>query len=143
MPELQIKKETLPVRCEICHLSDQFEINTGICLRCSDLDIAALQKEQLTNKPNINIEDEFDAAFRKNMISALLVGFISSLILSIFFFHFRMYLPMFPVYFISSIIFLMRFKNTGENIVYYFLTFSAGFIAPYIIYFIYLILITR
>jgi hypothetical protein len=35
--QLIIRKATLPTRCEICHLSDQFEPETERCNRCSDV----------------------------------------------------------------------------------------------------------
>ena len=37
MQKLLIHKETLPVRCEICHLSDCFDPVTNHCTRCIDI----------------------------------------------------------------------------------------------------------
>jgi len=34
MSELQLKAESFPVRCEICHQADRFDPETNSCLRC-------------------------------------------------------------------------------------------------------------
>ncbi len=34
---LTIKRESLPVRCEVCHQTDQFNPATGVCRRCSPM----------------------------------------------------------------------------------------------------------
>ncbi|MBI4748591.1 MAG: hypothetical protein HY774_08875 [Acidobacteria bacterium] len=38
--KLQIKTESLPQRCEICHQEDRFTPESGVCLRCKDVDVA-------------------------------------------------------------------------------------------------------
>lgn len=38
--KLQIKTESLPQRCEICHQADMFTPESGACLRCKDVDIS-------------------------------------------------------------------------------------------------------
>lgn len=35
-----IQKERPPIRCEICHQPDQFNAQTGVCLRCEGLSIS-------------------------------------------------------------------------------------------------------
>src|ERR1051326_9167591 len=35
MGKLTIISEKLPTRCEICHKTDQFDIQTGYCSRCT------------------------------------------------------------------------------------------------------------
>ncbi len=35
--QILIRKKTPPTRCEICHLSDQFDPNTEVCQRCSGI----------------------------------------------------------------------------------------------------------
>ncbi|MBX7222196.1 MAG: hypothetical protein K1Y36_19765 [Blastocatellia bacterium] len=35
--DFQIRNEKLPERCEICHQADQFDPQTGVCLRCQNL----------------------------------------------------------------------------------------------------------
>lgn len=37
MNQLTIKTEGKPIRCEICHQSDVFDVETQVCLRCRDL----------------------------------------------------------------------------------------------------------
>ena len=32
--KIQIKKETFPTRCEICHQADRFDPISGVCIRC-------------------------------------------------------------------------------------------------------------
>jgi hypothetical protein len=32
---LTVKRESLPVRCEVCHQTDMFNPATGVCRRCS------------------------------------------------------------------------------------------------------------
>lgn len=41
MSEIQfsIQRERPPTRCEVCHQVDQFDPQTGICLRCESLSI--------------------------------------------------------------------------------------------------------
>lgn len=34
---LAVKRESLPVRCEVCHQTDLFNPETGTCARCSDI----------------------------------------------------------------------------------------------------------
>ena len=34
MPEIQLKVESLPQRCEICHQADCFDASTNYCSRC-------------------------------------------------------------------------------------------------------------
>lgn len=46
MEQIKIINQTTPRRCEICHQSDQFEPNTGKCLRCSNI-TPSLQVQQL------------------------------------------------------------------------------------------------
>ncbi|MEW6733309.1 MAG: hypothetical protein AB1489_18420 [Acidobacteriota bacterium] len=46
MTKLEIKTESLPKRCEICHQADQFDPQKNVCIRC-----AKLNTEQLRNKP--------------------------------------------------------------------------------------------
>lgn len=37
MPEIKLKNEGLPIRCEICHQPDLFDPFSNHCLRCSTL----------------------------------------------------------------------------------------------------------
>ena len=37
MPELAVKQESLPKRCEICHQSDLFDPQENHCLRCANV----------------------------------------------------------------------------------------------------------
>jgi hypothetical protein len=34
---LTVKRESLPVRCEVCHQTDKFNPATGVCRRCSPM----------------------------------------------------------------------------------------------------------
>lgn len=59
MPNIEIKKEKLPSRCEICHQSDLFDINKSYCSRC---DKYSGFDNQLTNNLNnieVNVKLEF------------------------------------------------------------------------------------
>ena len=35
--QITVRKESFPVRCDICHQSDQFDPKKGLCSRCSNL----------------------------------------------------------------------------------------------------------
>jgi hypothetical protein len=52
MKTLEIKKETLPNRCEICHKQDYFDAVNNYCNRCSNLPMKELVKN---DKNNVNI----------------------------------------------------------------------------------------
>src|SRR5947207_6127126 len=43
MSKLDVKSESLPQRCEICHQSDQFVPMTGDCSRCSSISIGYVE----------------------------------------------------------------------------------------------------
>src|SRR5687767_4130697 len=47
MNKLQIKHETLPQRCEICHQSDTFDASANKCSRCGDISSSELAKTNL------------------------------------------------------------------------------------------------
>lgn len=44
---MQVKKETLPTRCEVCHKSDRFNPETNICTRCSGVAITMTKTSTL------------------------------------------------------------------------------------------------
>src|SRR5262245_22065959 len=48
MPELQIKTETPPQRCEICHQSDYFDPQANYCSRCKSTTGIELKEKQPT-----------------------------------------------------------------------------------------------
>ena len=53
MKILKVKKESYPSRCEICHKSDCFNIESNYCSRCANL-------LDTVNRENINKNDSFD-----------------------------------------------------------------------------------
>lgn len=46
--QILIRKKTPPTRCEICHLSDQFDPNTETCHRCSGIVLPATVSNSYT-----------------------------------------------------------------------------------------------
>lgn len=46
MPNLTIKTESLPTRCEICHQADLFDPFNGICQRCSHFHVGSSDKKR-------------------------------------------------------------------------------------------------
>lgn len=48
-----IRKENLPVRCDICHQSDQFNPPTGQCSRCAEVQALADAIRVATNFPSL------------------------------------------------------------------------------------------
>ncbi len=50
MEQIKIINQTTPRRCEICHQSDEFDPNTGRCLRCNNISLP-LQVQQPTYYP--------------------------------------------------------------------------------------------
>ncbi len=53
MAELQIKSQTDPLRCDVCHQSDQFDPLTNQCLRCK-----AISAQVKTSAAKLNTGDE-------------------------------------------------------------------------------------
>jgi uncharacterized RDD family membrane protein YckC len=52
MDELQIKTENQPTRCEVCHQTDQFDPETGRCLRCINLSLPVTKVNTPSSKSN-------------------------------------------------------------------------------------------
>lgn len=48
MSEMEIRKEGLPLRCEVCHQDDQFNRETSYCTRCAKVTVP---KEIIAKKP--------------------------------------------------------------------------------------------
>lgn len=46
MAELQIKNQSLPKRCDICHQQDYFDAQTNTCLRCNNINAIAATNNQ-------------------------------------------------------------------------------------------------
>jgi hypothetical protein len=49
MEKLQIKSESLPERCEVCHQSDLFDPETGHCSRCGNVPAKILNNNSLSD----------------------------------------------------------------------------------------------
>ena len=64
MAEMQIKTESLPERCDICHQTDQFDPKTGKCRRCKE--ISSQFFDQVENL-NVNCQPQifYDPLFIK------------------------------------------------------------------------------
>lgn len=45
-PQLKVKTEFLPERCDICHQADLFDPQTNICMRCKDTKISIPQNDR-------------------------------------------------------------------------------------------------
>jgi hypothetical protein len=63
---LTVKRESLPVRCEVCHQTDLFNPETGTCARCNGV------LEQVSNRTQVeeslahwNVPPEFHEAVRR------------------------------------------------------------------------------
>src|ERR1044072_7929636 len=50
MSELQIKTESLPQRCDICHKSDLFDPMSAICKRCENISLDKINNKLESNK---------------------------------------------------------------------------------------------
>ncbi len=78
---LTVRRENLPVRCEICHQTDLFDPETGNCMRCVPATVGTpllRQNEAAVNntKPDVSIEWAKIQAFRKKSGVLLPVFFI-------------------------------------------------------------------
>jgi len=91
MPNMEIKRETLPNRCEVCHQIDLFDINKGYCSRC---DKYSGFDKQLTNDLNnveVNVKVEFQDIIKSSFwysyrYNELIFGYsISSVFLLVIF----------------------------------------------------------
>jgi predicted Zn-ribbon and HTH transcriptional regulator len=62
---LTVRRENLPVRCEICHQTDLFDPETGQCGRCLEFDSnlsSKMERESSIELPELN----FSKKFQKN-----------------------------------------------------------------------------
>jgi len=78
MKALQIKKESVAKRCEICHQSDLFDAEVNFCERCNQVDghlINSLQSK------NITAEKSYQPSAKKENI----LIFLASTIIVVFF----------------------------------------------------------
>jgi hypothetical protein len=62
MKSIQIKNESNPTRCEICHQYDQFDPNTGICIRCIHFQN---KNNKITNKNKLLIDPIYSKTFNR------------------------------------------------------------------------------
>lgn len=60
---LTVKRESLPVRCEVCHQTDKFNAETGACRRCSPMFADGHRRESSSVTGIQEIPKEFQAAF--------------------------------------------------------------------------------
>ncbi len=86
---LTIRRENLPVRCEICHQTDLFDPETGNCLRCVSATVGAAllrQDEAVVNGTKPDVSEEYRKNQRKMLqLEILDFGlFLASEVLFIF-----------------------------------------------------------
>ncbi|MBX7221116.1 MAG: hypothetical protein K1Y36_14305 [Blastocatellia bacterium] len=78
---LILRKETLPVRCEICHQTDLFKPETGICERCQGVASASpVTNESPADVPRAAALRWRIRVFRPLALGALLVGGVLALV---------------------------------------------------------------
>src|SRR5256885_12577302 len=82
MAEMQIKTESQPARCEICHQTDYFDANINYCSRCSNI---AMEKKDSNSIKAGNVST-FNAATRLALwigcgiiVGAISIGILSSI----------------------------------------------------------------
>jgi hypothetical protein len=98
MSELQIKSESFPQRCEICHQNDCFDLELNYCSRCSNLDNEIVNNKNITEsivKPKYYTKPTKDKNVSRQPLSILWksawigivagisLGFINLIIISI------------------------------------------------------------
>ena len=57
MNEIQIKTESLPQRCEICHKTDKFYPEKNLCLRCNKVSRSENNDYQNSNIKKIDCHE--------------------------------------------------------------------------------------
>ncbi|MBI4852747.1 MAG: hypothetical protein HY819_13210 [Acidobacteria bacterium] len=60
MPNITIRKENHPTRCEICHQSDCFDQTTNKCSRCENLLIPIEKFVPINNPPVVFLNSSLD-----------------------------------------------------------------------------------
>ena len=73
MEKLEIKKEALPQRCEICHKTDYFDPQNNYCLRCKDI---FARNFQPTENSNIGTENKEVNRILESFIRAIIGVFL-------------------------------------------------------------------
>lgn len=71
MSDMEIRKEGLPVRCEVCHQDDQFNRETSYCTRCAKVTVP---KEIMVKKP---LWQRIRREVRITLMAALILGMMS------------------------------------------------------------------
>jgi len=69
MEKVKILKELLPVRCEVCHKSDMFDVDKQECFRCKDVEqgnASLHQRWQAKNRPLAEKNERVDVARQEN-----------------------------------------------------------------------------
>jgi ssDNA-binding Zn-finger/Zn-ribbon topoisomerase 1 len=120
---LTVRRENLPVRCEICHQTDLFDPETGNCMRCVSGTIGApllRQNEAAINetKPDVSIEYAKVRASMKKMAPLLFFfSFILSMgqMLLITNLTFKLYLTLFIILLLIPTVIIFFNKHRCPN----------------------------
>lgn len=99
--QIVIKKRSPATRCDICHMSDQFDTDTETCHRCSGVPIP-ISALYTSTPPPIAPVDEYKSfqQFATKFIAYIFLGMIGTLSLTILFGIFQIL----PLAFIFAII---------------------------------------
>lgn len=71
--KIEVKREKLPTRCEICHQEDFFDALSKKCGRCDEIEKAFQQTLETNNKPLLETQTLYST---KIIGSGMLLGFI-------------------------------------------------------------------
>lgn len=84
MSSFTIRQRTYPLRCEVCHQTDQFQPLANYCTRCSELALAHQEQQDLTtiNSKALPLTASDRLLFGGSLISIFALNFILLMVIS-------------------------------------------------------------
>ena|SRR5215813_11068664 len=83
MSEINVRAESFPIRCEICHQSDCFDAESNYCSRCAGIQLKQDEPKERLNYKTIRTISIFIASVVSIIISAIIGAFVTYFIFGI------------------------------------------------------------
>src|SRR4051812_39315599 len=81
--KIVVRGETLPERCDICHQSDLFDQNTGICSRCNGINEIDLKRKKEYIESEYNLPLFLQVKYINGKVENKVLGKIGKFIISL------------------------------------------------------------